>query len=54
MLVAAPAWALTFAWAADSVRRRPVIGLAVMIVLAGSALLSLPFLTVFDPLWGLL
>jgi hypothetical protein len=54
MLVAAPAWALTFAWAADSLRRRPVIGPAVLLVLAGSALLSLPFLTYHDPLWGLL
>lgn len=54
MLVAAPAWALTFAWAADSLRRRPVIGPAAILLLAGSALLSLPFLTYHDPLWGLL
>jgi hypothetical protein len=54
MLVAAPAWALAFAWAADSLRRRPVIGPAVLLVLIGSALLSLPFVTFHDPLWGLL
>jgi hypothetical protein len=54
MLVAAPAWALAFAWAADSLRRRPVIGPAVLLVLTGSALLSLPFVTYHDPLWGLL
>jgi hypothetical protein len=54
MLVAAPAWALTFAWAGDSLRRRRVVGPALLLLLIGSALLSLPFVTYHDPLWGLL
>jgi hypothetical protein len=54
MLVAVPAWALGFGWAADSLRRRAVIGPALLLLLIGSALLSLPFVTYHDPLWGLL
>ena len=54
MLVAAPAWAVMFAWAADRVRKLPVVGAAAVLVLAGSALLSLPFVTFHSPLWGLL
>ena len=54
MLSAAPAWALVFAHAVDRVRRLPVIGIVITLVLIGSALLSLPFLTFHDPLWGLL
>ncbi len=54
MLVAVPAWALAFGWAADSLRRVPVVGHTVVVLLLGSALLSLPFVTFHSPLWGLL
>ena len=54
MLSAVPAWSLTFAYAVDRVRRLPVIGTVIVFVLIASALLSLPFLTFHDPLWGLL
>lgn len=54
MITATPAWAIAFAWAADRVRRLPVVGLPAVLVLAGSALLSLPFLVYHSPLWGLL
>lgn len=52
MLVAAPAWALLFGRAADAVRRIPALGPAVVLMLVGSALLSLPFVTFHEPLWG--
>ncbi len=52
MLSAVPAWALVFAYAVDRVRRIPVIGIAIVFVLVGSALLSLPFLAFQFPLWG--
>jgi len=54
MLNAVPAWALCFAWGVDRLRRLPVIGLPLAVALAGSALLSLPFLVYNDALWGLL
>lgn len=54
MITATPAWAICFAWAADRARRLPVVGLPLVLVLAGSALLSLPFLVYHSPLWGLL
>ena len=54
MLNAVPAWALLFAWGLERARRLPVIGLPLVLVLVGSALLSLPFLVYHEPLWGLL
>ncbi len=54
MLNAVPAWALCFAWGVDRLRRLPIIGAALVLLLVGSALLSLPFLVFHDPLWGLL
>ena len=54
MITATPAWAIAFAYAADRVRRLPVVGLPAVLILAGSALLSLPFLVYHSPLWGLL
>ncbi len=54
MLVAAPAWALSFGHAADAVRGVSGLGPAVVLMLVGSALLSLPFVTFHAPLWGLL
>lgn len=54
MLNAVPAWALCFAWGVDRLRRLPVLGLPLVLVLVGSALLSLPFLVYYRPLWGLL
>jgi hypothetical protein len=54
MLNAVPAWALCFAWGVDRLRRLPVVGLPLLLVLGGSAVLSLPFLVYHSPLWGLL
>lgn len=54
MLNAVPAWALCFAWGVERLRRLPVLGLPLVLVLVGGALLSLPFLVYNDALWGLL